>query len=196
MELGPTVLEGRAVRLAPLRPEHAADLIAAASDPELWRWFPAALDTPEEMTRWIEAAVAAEAAGSEYPFAVIDRPTGRAIGSTRYLDVAPEHRGVEIGWTWYARGSWGSSVNPECKYLLLRHAFEEWGAIRVCLKTDSLNSRSRAAIARLGGVHEGDLRNHRIRTDGTYRHSSYYSILDSEWPACRLRLEERLLERP
>lgn len=144
------------------------------------------------MAAWIEEAVGLQRAGSEYAFAVIDRASGSAVGSTRYLDISAQHRGVEVGWTWYSRASWATAINPEAKYLLLSHAFEEWGAIRVCLKTDSLNLRSRAAILKLGGVHEGDLRNHRIRTDGTYRHSSYYSILDSEWPSVKDRLRARL----
>ena len=108
------------------------------------------------------------------------------------MDVAPAHRGVEVGWTWYRAASWGGPVNPEAKLLLLTHAFETWGAIRLYLKTDSLNVRSRSAILKLGARHEGDLRNHRVRPDGSYRHSSYYSIIDSEWPAVKLGLERRL----
>jgi len=108
------------------------------------------------------------------------------------MDIAPAHKGVEVGWTWYARSAWGGIVNPESKLLLLTHAFEDWGAIRLYLKTDSLNERSRSAITRLGAKHEGDLRNHRIRPDGTYRHSSYYSILDTEWPGVKRALLERV----
>jgi len=108
------------------------------------------------------------------------------------MDIAPAHKGVEVGWTWYGRDAWGSAVNPESKLLLLGHAFEDWGAIRLYLKTDSLNERSRAAIAKLGAKYEGDLRNHRIRPDGSYRHSSHYSILDSEWPEVKEGLERRV----
>ena len=185
-------LEGRWIRLEPLAPAHAADLLAAGSDPAIWRWLPERLESVEQVERWIAAALRAQEAGTEYAFAVIDQASGRAIGSTRYMDVSEEHRGVEVGWTWYRTESWGGPVNPEAKLLLGSHAFEDWGAIRLYLKTDSLNERSRAAILKLGARHEGDLRNHRIRSDGSYRHSSYYSILADEWPAVKRGLEERL----
>src|SRR5438309_6786683 len=192
MELGPVVLEGRHVRLEPLRPGHAEDLTQAAADADIWRWLPVQVGGRADLERWLAEAVAAESAGAEYPFAVIDRAGGRAVGSTRYMDLSREHRGVEVGWTWYSREAQGTAVNPEAKFLLLKHAFEDWGAIRLFLKTDSLNERSRAAILKLGAKYEGDLRNHRIRPDGSYRHSSYYSVLDSEWPAVKRALEERL----
>jgi RimJ/RimL family protein N-acetyltransferase len=192
MELGPVVLEGRLIRLEPLRPAHSEDLTRAAADESIWRWLPVQVRGKEDLERWLAEAMAAEATGAEYPFAVIDRASGKAVGSTRYLDVSRQHSGVEVGWTWYARDVQGSAVNPEAKYLLLKHAFEDWGAIRLFLKTDSLNERSRAAIVKLGAKYEGDLRNHRIRPDGSYRHSSYYSILDTEWPEVKRGLEERL----
>jgi RimJ/RimL family protein N-acetyltransferase len=191
-KLGPVVLEGPHVRLEPLDRRHAADLAEAASDPLIWRWLPVQVATRADLDRWLEDALAAAAAGTEQAFAVVDRRTGRAVGSTRYMDIAADHKGVEVGWTWYARAAWGGVVNPESKLLLLTHAFEDWGAIRLYLKTDSLNERSRSAIARLGAKYEGDLRNHRIRPDGSYRHSSYYSILDSEWPAVKRSLLERI----
>jgi RimJ/RimL family protein N-acetyltransferase len=191
-ELGQVVLEGHRVRLEPLDHRHADDLVEAAADPLIWRWLPVQVVTREDLERWIDDALAAAAAGTEQAFAVVDLGTGRAVGSTRYMDIAPAHRGVEVGWTWYARAAWGGIVNPESKLLLLGHAFEDWGAIRLYLKTDSLNERSRSAIARLGAKYEGDLRNHRIRPDGSYRHSSYYSILDTEWPAVKRSLLERV----
>jgi len=192
MKLGPVTLEGAAVRLEPLSRSHAAGLLEAAASPDIWRWLPERVETREQMDRWIDDALRAQEAGSEYAFAVVDRATGRPIGSTRYMDVNEAHRGVEVGWTWYRRESWGVTVNPEAKLLLLTHAFEDWGAIRLYLKTDSLNERSRAAILKLGAKHEGDLRNHRIRADGSYRHSSYYSILDTEWPGVKEGLVRRL----
>lgn len=192
MELGPTVLEGAHVRLEPLARGHADDLAEAARDPLIWRWLPVQIASRQDLETWIDEALVASAAGVEHAFAVVDRQTGRAVGSTRYMDITPSHRGAEVGWTWYARSAWGGIVNPESKLLLLSHAFEEWGAIRLYFKTDSLNERSRAAIARLGAIYEGDLRNHRIRPDGTYRHSSYYSILNSEWPAVKAGLERRI----
>jgi N-acetyltransferase len=191
-ELGPVVLEGPHVRLEPLGHRHADDLAEAAADPLIWRWLPVQVASHADLERWIDDALAAAAAGTEQAFAVVDLGTGRAVGSTRYMDIAPAHRGVEVGWTWYARAAWGGIVNPESKLLLLSHAFEDWGAIRLYLKTDSLNERSRSAIARLGAKYEGDLRNHRIRPDGSYRHSSYYSILDTEWPAVKRALLERV----
>jgi RimJ/RimL family protein N-acetyltransferase len=192
MELGPVVLEGRHVRLEPLRPGHTADLTLAGADEAIWRWLPVKVTGRADIERWIAEAVAAEAAGTEYPFAVVDLVSRKAVGSTRYMDITREHRGVEVGWTWYSRDAQGTAVNPESKYLLLKHAFEDWGAIRLFLKTDSLNERSRAAILKLGAKYEGDLRNHRVRPDGSYRDSSYYSILDTEWPAVERGLEERL----
>jgi len=192
MQLGPVVLEGPRVRLEPLRPEHAKDLLAAAADPLVWRWLPEQVASRADLDRWLEEALRAQASGTEYPFAVVDLRSGRAVGSTRYMDVSAAHRAVEVGWTWYAPQAWGTAVNPEAKLLLLGHAFERWEAIRLCLKTDSLNLRSRAAILKLGARYEGDLRNHRIRPDGSYRHSSYYSILDTEWPAVKAGLLARL----
>ncbi len=192
MQLGPVVLEGPRVRLEPLRPEHAEDLLAAAADPLVWRWLPEQVPSRADLDRWLEEALRAQASGTEYPFAVVDLRSGRAVGSTRYMDVSAAHRAVEVGWTWYAPQAWGTAVNPEAKLLLLGHAFERWEAIRLYLKTDSLNLRSRAAILKLGARYEGDLRNHRIRPDGSYRHSSYYSILDTEWPAVKAGLLARL----
>lgn len=190
--LGPITLEGRFIRLEPLRAGHSAGLLEPASNPELWRWFPVDLGKEAEMDRWVAAAIASENAGSEYAFCVVGRQSGNPIGSTRYLDIDRTNRSVEIGWTWYGRSEWGSRVNPESKLLLLTHAFEEWGAHRVYLKTDSLNERSRAAIEGIGGRFEGILRKHRIRRDGSFRHSAYYSILDDEWPDSKAQLQTRL----
>ena len=143
------------------------------------------------MSEWIAAALEAERQGREYPFAIFDQ-TGELVGSSRYMEVQTRDRGVEIGWTWYARRHWGTTVNPESKFILLRHAFEDWGAIRVALKTDVLNVHSQAAIRKLGARFEGVLRQHRIRRDGSYRDTVMFSILDSEWPQVRERLLRRL----
>jgi len=194
VSLGPVTLAGSRIRLEPLTAAHAAGLLEAAADPEVWRWLPERVETREQMERWIADALRAQEAGAEFAFAVVDSATGEPIGSTRYMDVSEAHRGVEVGWTWYRRRDWGGAVNPEAKLLLLSHAFEDCGAIRLYLKTDSLNARSRAAILKLGAKYEGDLRNHRIRADGTYRHSSYYSILDTEWPAVKEGLLRRLAQ--
>ena len=194
--LGPVTLEGARVRLEPLRPRHAEDLRVAARSPEIWPWLSADLRDGAALAAFIAGAMAAEAAGTEYAFAVIDREGGRACGSTRYLDIQAGHRGVEIGWTWYDPAVWRSAVNPESKLLLLTHAFEAWGAIRVMLKTDHLNIRSQGAIRRLGAVYEGTLRQHRIRRDGTLRDTVAFSILDREWPAVRAGLRRRLQAAP
>jgi RimJ/RimL family protein N-acetyltransferase len=189
--LGPVTLTGQHVRLEPLRRDHLPALLEAAQEEELWTWLSYDLRARPEMERWLDEALAAERLGEELPFAVIST-AGRVIGSTRYMDIQARHRGVEIGWSWYARDSWGSAVNPEAKYLLLRHAFETWGAIRVCLKTDVQNVHSQRAIRKLGARHEGTLRNHRIRRDGTYRDTMMFSILEQEWRSVRETLERRL----
>ena len=185
----PITLEGQVVRLEPLSFEHAPDLLAAAQTEEIWRYT---LDDPrtgEAMHAYIERALAEREAGAAMPFAVRHRATGRAIGSTRFAAISRANRGVEIGWTWYAPEFWRTAVNTESKYLLLRHAFETLGCIRVELKTDARNTRSRTAITRLGAVEEGTLRSKVIMRDGYRRDSVYFSILDREWPAVKARLE-------
>jgi RimJ/RimL family protein N-acetyltransferase len=157
-----------------------------------WDWLTVRLITPAAVEQFIADGSRAESAGSGYRFAVIRRDQDRVVGSTSYLDVQPANRGVEIGSTWYTPDVRGTSVNPEAKYLLLRHAFDDWGAIRVCLKTDHMNRQSQAAIRKLGAHYEGTLRQHVIRPDGTYRDSVYFSILDREWPEVRRGLDERL----
>lgn len=190
--LGPVTLQGRTIRLEPLDPGHAAGLLEAAQHDEIWVWMSAVPRTAAALDAWMAAAFHAQRAGAEYPFTVIRQGDGRTLGSTRFMDVQADHRGVEIGWTWYDPAVWGTLVNPEAKYLLLRHAFETWGAIRVQLKTDLRNVRSQAAIARLGARREGVLRQHRIRPDGSFRDSVLYSIIDREWPAVKVELERRL----
>lgn len=190
--LGPVTLSGRFVRLEPLRKDHLAALLEAAADDRIWTWFSLDLQSAEAMERFVDEALAAEQRQAAYAFAVVLQDSGRVVGSTRFGDITPNDRGLEIGWTWYAPDVWATQVNPESKYLLMRHAFEEWQAIRVYFKTDERNERSRSAIARLGAQFEGILRNHRIRRDGTYRNSAVYSIIDSEWPSVKAGLLNRL----
>jgi len=154
--------------------------------------MPARPVTPETMDRWLEKAIEAESQGREYPFVIVRLEDNRVIGSTRYLDVQEADRTVEIGWTWYLPDVWGGVVNPEAKYLLMRHAFDDWRAIRVALKTDINNLHSQAAIKKLGARYEGTLRNQRIRLDGSYRDTVIFSVIEAEWPAVRAGLEERL----
>ncbi len=189
MVVSPVMLEGAYVRLEPLTSVHLAGLAEVGLDEELWRWIPTPVRTQEEMAAYIEAALGEQERGESLPFAIADKTTGRAIGSTRYGNIDRTHHRVEIGWTWVAREWQRTAMNTEAKYLLLRHAFETLGCIRVELKTDSLNARSRAAILRIGAREEGIFRNHMITASGRIRHTVYFSIIDSEWPAAKARLE-------
>jgi N-acetyltransferase len=192
MIVEPVTLEGKHVRLEPLSLAHHAALCEVGLDEDVWRWIAAPVRTPEEMRVYIEMALAEQAAGTALPFATIERASGRAVGSTRYGNIDRSNRRVEIGWTWIARPWQRTAVNTEAKYLMLRHAFETLGSIRVELKTDSLNERSRRAIVRIGAQEEGTFRNHMITASGRIRHTVYYSIVDSEWPAVKASLEEKL----
>jgi len=185
-------LIGDRVELRALKVEHVAGLYEAAKYPEIWTYMPKAIVEMADMARAAKDAIAQRRLKLEWPFVIIDRASGDIIGSTRYLDIVPAHKAVEIGWTWLTPSVWRSAVNTECKYLLLRHAFETAGAIRVCLKTDNRNLRSQAAIERIGGVKEGVLRRHRILPDGFRRDSAYFSIIDEEWPDVKARLEAML----
>lgn len=192
MNPGPVVLAGRTVRVEPLERRHAADLLQAAADPGIWLYLPAPQPkTLSDMEAFI-AAAERHAGDGEIPFAIIALAGGRAIGSTRYLEIRPPDRALEIGWTWYAREFQRTAANTECKYLLLRHAFEALGALRMQFKTDARNLRSQRAIERLGAVKEGVLRKQRIMPDGYQRDAVYYSILADEWPAVKRGLEQKL----
>ena len=192
MLVEPLTLEGRHVRLEPLRLEHEARLCEVGLDEDLWRWTTTQIHTPLEMRAYIETALEEEAAGVSLPFATVEKGSGAVAGSTRYGNIDTLNRHVEIGWTWVGCNWQRTFVNTEAKYLMLRHAFETWGCVRVEFKTDSLNARSRNALARIGAKEEGTFRNHMIVHDGRLRHSVYYSIIDSEWPTVKLALEEKL----
>jgi N-acetyltransferase len=193
MIVAPVTLEGRHVRLEPLSQAHRAGLSAVGLDEELWRWIPTPVCTAEEMAAYIETALAEQARGVSLPFALIEKSSGRAIGCTRYGNIDRTHHRVEIGWTWVAPAWQRTGVNTEAKYLLLRHAFETLGCMRVELKTDSLNEKSRNAILRIGAREEGTFRNHMITASGRIRHTVYFSILDAEWPAVKARLQTMML---
>lgn len=184
------VLEGERVRLEPLAFTHCSDLFAYGNDPEVWRGAGRSnqMATPERTCDYISEAVfgCGESPGA-VPFAIVDRESNRAIGSTRYFEISEPHRRLEIGYTWIGRAFWRTAVNTECKFLLLRYAFEAAGARRVQLKADSANTRSRTAILRLGASYEGTLRHFRV-LEGCVRSVSYYSILEGEWPAVKARL--------
>ncbi|HEX3943163.1 MAG TPA: GNAT family protein [Rhizomicrobium sp.] len=180
------------MRLEPLSVAHLGDLCAVGLDAELWRWIPSQVSSREEMRGYIETALREQEAGVSLPFAVIHLPSGRAIGSTRYGAINLAHRRVEIGWTWYGREFQRTPVNTECKLLLLTHAFERLGMVRVEFKTDALNDKSRNALLRIGAIQEGIFRKHLICASGRIRDTVYFSILDTEWPEKKRGLEAKL----
>jgi N-acetyltransferase len=192
VKVSPVTLSGRHVRLEPLAPAHIEPLFAAANDPELWRWTLTQIASLDDMRDYVTAALDGQRAGTVLPFTTIDASTGEVIGSTRFGNIDTSNRRVEIGWTWLRRDRQRTACNTEAKYLMLRHAFDVLGCLRVELKTDALNEKSRAAILRIGAVQEGILRAHMITASGRVRDSVLYSILDREWPAVRAGLEEKL----
>jgi len=184
------------VRLEPLAPRHGDDLHEASRDPRIWCWLPIVQPrTREEWQAWLEAALERTAAGLELAFATVLQETGAAVGSTRYLALRPEHRSLEIGWTWLAPSVWGTGANTEAKLLQLEHAFEVLGCRRVEFKTDALNERARPALAGLPARFEGIHRKHMLVRDGENRDSAWYSIIDDEWPSVREHLRESLSVR-
>jgi len=188
MKIEPVTLQGRVVRLEPLALAHVPGLARVGLDPELWRWIPTQVADAAQMQAWVQTALAEQTAGTSLPFALISQASGEAIGSTRYMNIVPAHLRLEIGSTWLSTAAQRSGANTEAKLLLLTHAFEALKAIRVELKTDALNSRSRAAIARIGGIEEGIFRRHVICASGRVRDTVYFSMLDNEWPAVKARL--------
>jgi RimJ/RimL family protein N-acetyltransferase len=192
MVVSPVTLEGIHVRLEPLAKAHLKGLAEIGLDEELWQWIPTPVRTTEELTAYIATALNEQEQGMSLPFAIVEKVSSRPIGSTRYGNIDCTHHRVEIGWTWVAREWQRTATNTEAKYLLLKHAFETLGCIRVELKTDSLNERSRSAILRIGAREEGIFRNHMITASGRIRHTVYFSIIDSEWPAVKARLEAKL----
>jgi N-acetyltransferase len=189
MNLDPVTLIGNIVRLEPLARGHLADLTLAGKDERIWAFMRyGILDNEEKMLDMIEDLLAHQARGTDLPFSVISRVSGRAIGMTRYLNIEAHNRAVEIGGTWYAAEYQRTGVNTECKFLLLQYAFEQLDCIRVQIKTDLRNERSQRAIERIGAVREGVLRDHMILPDGVVRSSVYYSVLAREWPAVKAHL--------
>ena len=190
---GQIILEGRFARLEPLSERHVAGLAAIGLDESIWRHMPyGEMRGEEDLRHWVQALLALAAQGTDIPFTVIHLASGRVAGATRYMELRKAHRGVEIGGTWYGAEFRRTAINTECKYLLLKYAFEMMGCIRVQFKTDLRNQRSQRAIERIGAVKEGILRNHMVLPDGTLRHSVYYSVLDWEWPGMKARLEDIL----
>jgi RimJ/RimL family protein N-acetyltransferase len=193
MIVEPVELVGKFVRLEPLSEDHIPGLSLAGRDASIWQYMLyGEVTTEEKMRNWVRDILDRKATGTDQPFAVRHLQSGRLAGSTRYMEISPAHRSLEIGGTWYGTEFQRTPVNTETKYLLLQHAFEILGCIRVQFKADSRNERSLQAIERIGAVREGVLRNHMILDSGLYRHSVYFSILDHEWPAVKKKLEDRL----
>jgi RimJ/RimL family protein N-acetyltransferase len=187
-------LEGRLIALEPMREEHREPLRAAAADPVIWAWMQIDGSEPEGFDRWFAHALREAEAECEAPFVTIQREGGAALGSTRYMTLRPEHRGVEIGNTWLAQSAWSTGANVEAKLLMLEHAFEHVGAMRVEFKTDARNVESRRALEALPATFEGILRKHMLIHAGI-RDSAYYAITDDDWPAVKTNLERRLQAR-
>jgi RimJ/RimL family protein N-acetyltransferase len=195
MEVKPVVLQGVHVRLEPLSEAHISGLAEIGVGQDFWDFMLYGnMTTEADMANWVRDILSRAEKGTDLPFAVIHLASGRVAGATRYLNIMPKDRGLEIGGTWYGLEFQRTVVNTECKYLLLQHAFETLGCIRVQLKTDSRNVRSQRAIERIGAKKEGVLRNHMILPDGLIRHSVYYSIIDIEWPMLKKKLEEMLIK--
>lgn len=193
MEVKPIILQGKYVRLEPMTEEHAPALAEIGVGQPFWDFMVyGRMETADDMREWVQDILARAEKGTDVPFVAIHIDSGCVVGASRYMNIMPKDRGLEIGGTWYGPEYQRTVVNTECKYLLLKHAFEKLGCIRVQLKTDLRNERSQKAIERLGAVREGVLRNHMILPDGYYRHSVYYSILDTEWPQVKKRLEEMM----
>ena len=195
ISLAPIALEGHGVRLEPLRPEHAADLVPAASDGNLWELWFTSVPSPEQAATYVADALAGQQAGHMLPWAVRELTSNTIVGSTRYHDIVPAVDRVEIGYTWYA-GRWQRShVNTACKLLLLTHAFDTLGCKVVGLRTDNFNFTSQRAILALGAHLDGVLRHHQARRDGTVRNSMMYSILIDEWPDVKRHLALRMARK-
>ena len=192
LTLDPVTLEGGVVRLVPLGVEHVDGMCEVGLDPEIWRWMPTTVNDRAGMEAFVQESLDMQKAGTGLPFATTLRATGQVIGSTRFMNVAVAHRRVEVGGTWIGTAWQRTRVNTEAKYLMLRYAFEQLGCLRVEFKTHARNSRSRAAILRLGAVEEGLFRKHMVQSDGSIRDTVYFSIVDDEWPVVKGRLEARL----
>jgi N-acetyltransferase len=194
VNIEPVTLRGRFVRLEPLTIKHVAALSRVGLDPELWRWIPTSITNEDEMLAYVTSALDELQRGVSLPFVIVDQASNQVIGSTRYANIDSFDRRLEIGWTWIAPAFQRTAANTEAKLLLLTHAFETLRMNRVEFKTDALNEKSRNAILRIGAVEEGTFRKHKITESGRMRDTVYFSIIDTEWPAIKDRLEARLRE--
>jgi RimJ/RimL family protein N-acetyltransferase len=188
----PTVLSGELVELRPLEKAHFAELDALAKEPRIWEFYTVNGGNTESLTKSLQGGLDDRDKGTQYPFVIYHKAHNKLIGSTRFIDIQPLHNKLEIGWTWLHPDYWASAVNFECKLLLLTFAFESLGVYRVQFKVDVLNMRSRKAVEKIGGIAEGILRNDMVRENGTKRNSVYFSIIESEWPETKGRLQALL----
>lgn len=192
MKITPVTLEGKSVRLAPLKLEHLTELYEAASDTSLWLWTTNIIESREDMLRYVETALGEFERKTALPFVTIEKSSGKIIGSTRFGNIDTNNRKAEIGWTWINPQWQRTTINTEAKLLMLTYAFETWNCVRVELKTDVLNEKSRNAIRRIGAIEEGVLRNHLITDAGRFRDTVYFSIIDSEWQTVKANLKKKL----
>jgi RimJ/RimL family protein N-acetyltransferase len=192
MNVEPLSLDGNFVRLEPLTLAHFDSLCAVGFDDSIWLWTTTQVKTPDDMQRYIETALEEQRRGVSLPFATVEKTSGKIVGSTRFGNIDRHNRRVEIGWTWINPRWQRSAINTEAKFLMMRHAFETWRCVRVELKTDVLNEKSRAAILRLGARQEGVLRRHQITDAGRFRDTVYFSIIDTEWEAVKKDLQSKL----
>jgi len=181
MKIEPIILDGEYVRLEPIQMKHLENLCAVGLEESIWQWMTVHINTKEEMQKYIEAALDEQKRGISLPFVTIEKSSGVIVGSTRFGNIDPQNRRVEIGWTWINPNWQRTAINTETKFLMLEQAFEKWKCIRVELKTDALNLKSRNAILRIGATEEGILRQHLITDSGRFRDSVYFSIIDLEW---------------
>lgn len=191
----PTTLQGQLVDLVPLEESHFPELLKAASDKRIWEFYPGDWSVEETFNRVYYGSLKLREKGLEYPFVIYHKPSQKIIGSTRFLDIVPYDKRLEIGGTWLMPAYWKTAVNLDCKLALLTFSFETLQAHRVQLKTQHDNLRSRKAIQKIGGIFEGVIREHMLKDDGTYRSSAYFSILEEEWESLRSRLEDELLRK-
>jgi RimJ/RimL family protein N-acetyltransferase len=197
VEIRLITLTGKRVRLEPLSFEkHFEGLCAIGLDPDLWKWTINVCATRDQLAAYLREALDMQSEGSALPFATVDVESGRVVGCTRFGNIEPRHRRVEIGWTWIGKPYQRSHINTEAKYLMLKHAFETWGCRRVELKTNVLNRKSRDAMERIGAKEEGVLRKHALSDAGVSRDTVYYSIINDEWPGVKERLEAMMAAGP
>ena len=186
------VLEGERVKLVPLTSNFFDDLLQVGRAKEIWAHISIDGSDSDTLLRELKSAVIRRSTGEQYPFVIIDKLHNKVIGSTRFYNIYPAHRKLEIGWTWYDPAYWGTTYNPECKLLLLEYCFETLKTVRVQFQTSEHNMRSRKAIQKIGGVYEGILRNERILPDGSIRNTAMFSIIQDEWPEVKQRLKNRI----